>query len=926
MATCGTVARLPQHLRLSVWVLLAHLLPALPAGATEEPAAGPGLTPPTLLADAPAAYPPELAADGVAGEVVLEVVVDAEGEVELAEVVRSNHPLFTTAALHAAPRLRFIPARLDGAPVPVRLAFTYRFEAPAQVAAPAHRPTGRLVGTVRTRGNRRPVPGALVRVGGENGAPVETDAEGGFALELPEGTHTLEVVAQGHLAARFEEVLRAGEQVEVVYGLEPAHLAAYETVVRGTRERTEVSRVRLAGVEAREVAGAMGDPFRVVMLMPGVSSVMSGLPYPVVRGTQPAATGYFVDGVRVPMLFHSLLGPAVVHPDFLDGLDFMPGTAPARYGRLTGGVVEGRVSRPQGKGLHATGYADLVNAGLFASYPFRETGTSASAAGRISYTPLLAMGLAEGLTRGEGQVVLDFYDYQGRVGQKLGAGELQLLAFGASDTAGVRVDEEGGSTVLQSTRFHRVDLRHRTPLGPGTLEAGLTWGMDQAVTEGLTETALGALGLTMQVGQMSVVGRLGYALPLAEGVTLSVGADLDRRTAEAGVVRRELEPQPANLNRVPKVREVREVQPLAEVLFSGAWTELSHSAWDGWTLTPGLRVDGYRLLAGSMFFAVEPRLAVRRRLGDAFTLKGGAGLYHQPPTTLIQLPVLDLAGLSSGLQESWQGALGAEWHVLRGLEVSADVYLNRLTRTVEFDPLAERTPLAPEGGASAEEPLREQLPSAADSPAGDGWSYGLELMVRHPLGDNWFGWVSYTLSRSMRRETFPRYDAAGHVVSEDRREVPFTYDQTHVLNLALSFQLPGSVTAGTTVHFNTGRPEFGTMGASRQAHTLEPDDFGGSWRPVDRDRVGRLPYFVRMDLRVAKAFAFDEFALEAYLDFLNVTFSREVTGFNYTYESGPVALPGTPAPVDLRPFLGAPRKEAISIPLVLPLLGVKGSY
>ena len=60
----------------------------------------------------------------------------------------------------------------------------------------------------------------------------------------------------------------------------------------------------------------------------------------MVRGAQPAATGYYLDGVRVPALFHLVVGPAVVHPDFLERIDFYPGTPPPQYGRVLGGVVD----------------------------------------------------------------------------------------------------------------------------------------------------------------------------------------------------------------------------------------------------------------------------------------------------------------------------------------------------------------------------------------------------------------------------------------------------------------------------------------------------------------------------------------------------------------------------------------------------------
>src|SRR5439155_7966867 len=106
--------------------------------------------------------------------------------------------------------------------------------------------------------------------------------------------------------------------------------------------------------ELTDIPGSSGDPMRTLMVMPGVSAIASGLAYPVVRGTQPAATAYFVDGVRVPQLFHTLVGLSVLHPDFIEKIDFYPGLPPVQYGRLLGGAVDATASRPHDDRIHAT--------------------------------------------------------------------------------------------------------------------------------------------------------------------------------------------------------------------------------------------------------------------------------------------------------------------------------------------------------------------------------------------------------------------------------------------------------------------------------------------------------------------------------------------------------------------------------------------
>ncbi|MCP3104765.1 TonB-dependent receptor [Myxococcus sp. K15C18031901] len=885
----------------------------------EGPAdAGPVLLPPALLGDSPAPYPPALAGERVEGVVRLELLVDAAGEVESATLVDGVHPLLDRAALHAAPGLRFTPATLDGVPVAVRVFFEYRFEAPLTADERrelASRPVT-LRGQVRTKGNRRPIVGATLISEGAPDVPVQTDVEGRFEARWPAGEHRVRVSSPGHKPGHFRETLEDGEALEVVYGLEPLVINPYETVVRGDRERTEVSRVTLHDAELREVPGTMGDPFRVVMLLPGVGSMLSGVAYPVVRGSQPSSTGYFLDGIRVPLLFHLFLGPAVIHPDFIDAIDFFPGSPPPQYGRLLGGAIEGRLTRPRDDRVHGSAYADLINAGFFLETPVKSTGTNVSVAGRYSYTPWLIALAANRLQdppapgRLNPKVVLDFWDYQLRVEQDVGKGKLRLFAFGSSDTFGSEAQDAFADTAMQSISFHRVDLRHRHPVGPGELELAATWGLDRF---GVVNSNPPDDATEIFIDQSMWAARAGYSLPLGKDVGLRAGADVDHKRAIVDLFEKNPDAQQG------------EVTPVALATFAGAWAEMVWRPDPRWSLVPGLRVDNYHLSPGIDRRVVEPRLTVRHQLNDRLVLKGGMGLFHQPPTSLISLPVVDVGSLFLGLQQSAQFSMGAEWKAWRQLDVGVDVYFNPMVRTIELTPFSDESigddvevdPQLPKPGPRRRGPqvLEDDdlgIPGRDDLDLPDfkshGVAYGLELLIRHPLGDNWFGWLSYTLQRSTRRTRFHRYDAEGNVVGEAAADLPFTFDQTHILNLVLSYKFSNSVTLGGVLHFNTGRPEYGTLGT--QTHREGMDSSGRpSWVKVDRDRVDRLPPFLRLDLRLSKSWVYDTFNLEAYLDMLNVTISQETVSFEYDGGGG-------------RPL----SKKPVSLPIVLPILGVKGRY
>ncbi len=124
--------------RISLLAALSLALLGFPvAVADESPAPPPPVEEPAIVTevDEPAVplrpirplYPQEMLREGVAGEVVLRFVVDAEGLARDVQAVRSNHPAFTRAAVRAVLAARFRPAQLKGEPVATQVSQVVRF-------------------------------------------------------------------------------------------------------------------------------------------------------------------------------------------------------------------------------------------------------------------------------------------------------------------------------------------------------------------------------------------------------------------------------------------------------------------------------------------------------------------------------------------------------------------------------------------------------------------------------------------------------------------------------------------------------------------------------------------------------------------------------------------------------------------------------
>ena len=410
--------RLPHRLPLTLAAALlasglALAVPEAAAQPSKPAAAAPSpVEPPHPITPLHADYPEGGQGDA---EVVLVIVVNADGSVRSARVFIGDEP-FATAAVAASSGWRFEPATRDGKPISASIRAQIVFTAP-------------------------PPPPPLT-------APAGPDAPAGTQAPAPPPVPTLEVT---------------------VHGVVPSP---------GVQS--------FSRAEVRLLPGAFGDPFRAIDALPGVTPIVSGLPFFFVRGAPPGNVGYFLDGIRVPLLYHIGLGPSVIHPAIMDRVDLYSGAYPAQYGRYAGGIVSGETKEPAPE-LHGEANIRLVDAGLMVEAPIPNVGIlpvggdrsqpagSFFAAGRYSYTGLL-------LSLITSSVRLTYWDYQTRLTLNLTPRDtFTIFAFGAHDFLGSKDDNDPGTTTLFDTTFHRIDLRydHRFGGPDDRLRQAITLGYEE---------------------------------------------------------------------------------------------------------------------------------------------------------------------------------------------------------------------------------------------------------------------------------------------------------------------------------------------------------------------------------------------------------------------------------------------------------------
>ncbi len=860
-------------------LLLAMFTLAGPSRA-QEPAEGelppveeelpPLVREPELLQFIQAPYPADARERGIEGTVALVIEIDEQGQVVASEVLVPVGHGFDEAALAAAQQFVFSPAEDENGPVPVIIEFAYGFvlDSDAHEGAVADERVPdepevelpvNLDGQLVEMGTRRPLPDFPVLLP-DLELQTTTDDTGGFSFRgVPPGTHAFRAVLTGFDAVDRQVEVVQGEITTLKLWVRNQSYREDELVGVYRREKEEVTRRTLSVQEVRRVPGTFGDPVRVIQSLPGAARAPFGTGVLVIRGSNPEDSAVYVDGIRIPLIYHLDGIRSVINANLIESVDYLPGGYGVRYGRSLGGAIDVRTKRDYLEEGHELKWTtDVLHSGglltgRLGRDPDKQWGYAMGA--RRSYIDLII----PAFTKDTGFVIKPrWFDYQlkaDRLEMPRG-GRLGVFVFGFQDilqvstpddvAQGTDQDTQGDLDILYST--HRILLNWERDLAERlkvhfmpSFGVDINSGNMGGFLEGFERTWLLELRtefpwelcdkLTITPG-MDFIGGLwqfGVELPFNPEIAASydpIGEREDWEIEDDGWVWG------------PDLYVDADIRPLADP--------------ERLLIVPGVRWSYVQVPGEFVGWDLDPRLAIRFLPWKKSVFKTSAGWYHQPPMPYEmyrpddKMISVDFERASS-LTVGWEQQVGQAW--------TGDVEL--------FYKKLDQLLVANSDFESLDDPYFEN--------GGIGRIYGLEVMIKRAAVDRFFGWISYTLSKSERLD-YPD--------DPDDSWYDFELDQTHIFVLVGGVQLPYDFEISTRVQYVSGNPWTPYSGG------IYDIDQGYYWSYSTADyNSERLPAYFATDLRIEKLFTFRRWQLAAYVDMLNVIrgTNPELVRYNYDY-------------------------------------------
>jgi outer membrane receptor for ferrienterochelin and colicin len=691
-----------------------------------------------------------------------------------------------------------------------------------------------LSGYLKDKANGEALIGATVYIQALK-TGVITNSYGFYSISVPEGNYAVTFSYIGYQTQVPQIDLNASKQLNVM--LEEDTKQLDEVVVTGDKKNRNVENLQMSMEKVqvkliRKLPSFMGevDIIKSITLLPGIQNGGEGSSGLYVRGGGPDENLMILDEAPVYNASHLLGFFSVFNSDAIKDVEVFKGGIPAEYGGKASSVIDIRMKDGNSQQLGMSGGIGNISSRLTVEGPIIRDKWSFIVSGRRTYADVLGKAIGiEALQDNQ----LYFYDLNLKTNLEINAkNRIYLSAYTGDDyfkagesiymrwgnlTSTARWNHLFSNKLFSNTSF--IFSRYNYALGvPGSTADQFDW--------------------TSQISDYNFKEDFSWYLNSKNKLTLGFNAiyhhfEPGAVDANAGSYFTDL--KLTNYNAIDNSLYVSNEQSIGPKLTLRYGIRYSHFQQIGKGkvreyLNPdhpdekevtGVKTYRSGELIAPAYHNIEPRLAIKYMLTPESSVKASYNRMAQnlhlisntnSPTPLdIWLPSnryikpLIANQLGLGYFRNFRDNM---------FETSAEVYYKKMKNVIDYIDGAELF-------------LNEDLET--ELLRGKGYAYGLELYAKKQEG-RLTGWLSYTLSKSMRE--IPGIN--------NNKAYPSSYDRTHNVSLVTNYELARRLTLSSTWVFSTGNPT---------SYPIAKYDVQGNTIYYYADRnSNRIPDYHRLDL------------------------------------------------------------------------------
>lgn len=550
-------------------------------------------------------------------------------------------------------------------------------------------------------------------------------------------------------------------------------------------ETAQMSSIKLSSVEIKSVPMLFGekDLFKTLMLLPGVQKGTEGTSGMYVRGGGPDQNLVILDEATIYNANHLLGFFSIFNGDAIKSVELIKGGFPARYGGRLSSIINVNMKEGNKTEYHGEGGLGIIAAHAMVEGPIVKNKSSFMVSARRTYLDALIQPILK-IDNPNLSAGYYFYDLNAKLNYDFGdKNKLYVSGYFGRDKFYLSEKEKDYSTKVGLFWQNGTGTMRWNHLFTNKLFSNLSfifsdYTMKIYMKEAMEDDKI-SMDYSSGIRDYSLKYDLTYVLNPSN--TFYMGAIFTYHMFTPSALALKEADTSYNLSQSIKIHGFE----------YAIYAEDEINILNKLKINPGIRLAMFSV-RGKTYFSPEPRLNVSYNILRNFALKASYALMNQNvhlmSNSSIGLPTDLWLPTTSNIrpQQSQQIAMGLAYDWEKpALSFSLEGYYKKMNHMIAY---REGTSFLLMDYIEGDMPTTGELAWEKNIVTGQGWSYGVEFLVRRTAG-KFTGWIGYTLSWTQQQfdelnfgnKFYARYDRR-HDVS-----IVLMYSPTDNINLSLTW-------------------------------------------------------------------------------------------------------------------------------------------